>query len=496
MYTKSQQNDMPTYRKYYILYGFAFIVAVIATLLIYSVLDSLYTKTKNIITNESKSNLLTLAQTQAIRFQVTDIDNVSTTTDIGSESYTRLVSGLADIKKNAPKIAFAYIMKYNPDAVYPYTQIADADSADPFANTDDRTDNDIDINKDGKIDPYGADELAPPGLVYKDAPAEDIIQAHEKAHVNEDFYTDTWGTFMSAYVPIKREDGTLAGIFALDMRDDDVKAFENIVYKPFFITILTMIVSILVLGFSLVYVWQKKLKQVLNFDRQKNIVIGMIGHELKTPLSAIRWILASVLEEKTIPTPISKKIQQAYDVTVSASEMSNTILDLSRIQLGKLTLTKENIDLIALLSTIELEMSPIAQSKGVDLTFNNCTKDDCSILDPYVQASMQYIKIAIKNLLSNAIKYTKSGGKVSILLTSPDQKTFHIKVIDTGIGIEEEYHEQMFQKFSRSKDVSDIEGHGLGLYLTNNIVLLHGGRLYFTSVVGKGTEFTMEIPKN
>jgi hypothetical protein len=199
MHTKPQPNDIPTYRKYYILYVFAFIIAAISTVLVYSILYSLYTKTKTIITNESKSHLLTLAQTQAVRFQATDVDNVSTTTDIGSESYIRLVSDLADIKNTAPKIAFAYIMKYNPDAQYPYTQIADADSIDPYANTDTRTDNDIDINADGRIDPYGADELTPPGLVYEDAPAEDIIQAHDQPHVNEGFYTDTWGTFMSAY---------------------------------------------------------------------------------------------------------------------------------------------------------------------------------------------------------------------------------------------------------------------------------------------------------
>jgi signal transduction histidine kinase len=496
MSTKSQQNDIPAYRKYYILYGFAFIVAATATVLIYSILYSLYTQTKTIIVEEAKSNLLTLAQTQAIRFQASDVDNVSTTTDIGSESYVRLVSDLADIKKIAPKIAFAYIMKYDPDAVYPYTQIADADSIDPFANTDDVPDNDIDINKDGKIDPYGADELAPPGLVYEDAPVQDIMQAHEKAHVNEGFYTDTWGTFMSAYVPIKRQDGTLAGIFALDMRDDDIKAFERIVYQPFLITMIVTIVSILILGLSLVYVWQKKLKQILSFDKQKNIVIGMIGHELKTPLSAIRWTLASVLEEKGMSEGVYKKIQQAYDVTVSAGEMSNTILDLSRIQLGKLNLIKEHYDLAVLISSIELEMNPIAQSKGVNLDFSYCKKDKCPDLDTHIYASLQYIKIAIKNLISNAIKYTASGGKVHVSITSPDSNTLCIQVSDTGVGIPEEYHEHMFQKFSRSKGVYDIEGHGLGLYLTNNIALLHGGKLYFTSVVGKGTDFTMEIPKS
>jgi signal transduction histidine kinase len=250
------------------------------------------------------------------------------------------------------------------------------------------------------------------------------------------------------------------------------------------------------LCFSLVYVWQKKLKQILNFDRQKNIVIGMIGHELKTPLSAIRWILSSVLEDTQIPSATVKKIQQAYDVTVSASEMSNTILDLSRIQLGKLTLIKEDCDLITLIEDIETEMAPIARNKGIELDIDNCKKDNCTILNTQIYASPQYIKIAIKNLISNAIKYTNTGGKVTVSIASPDSQIFCIKVLDTGVGIKEEYHSHMFQKFSRSEDVSGIEGHGLGLYLTNNIALLHGGRLYFTSVVDQGTEFTMEIPKS
>lgn len=493
---KSQPNDTPAYRKYYILYVFAFIIAIVSTVLISGLLYFLYTTTKTIITNESRINLLTLAQTQAIRFNSDDIDAVSTTTDIGSESYIRLVSDLADIKKIAPKIAFAYIMKYNATATHPYTQIADADSIDPYANTDTSTYNDIDINKDGQIDPYGADELTPPGLVYEDAPVEEINQALDKPHVNTHFYTDTWGTFMGAYVPIKRKDGTLSGIFALDMRDDDVKSFENIVYKPFLVTVITIIFIILSLGLSLVYVWQKKLKQILSFDRQKNIVIGTIGHELKTPLSAIRWLLYSVLEDTSISSGVSKKIKQAYDVTVSAAEMSNTILDLSRIQLGKLDLIKEECDICSLVLAIENEMLPIAQSKGVVLDVGGCKGDKNLSDDTHIWASPQYIKIAIKNLISNAIKYTNAGGSVSVNITYPTQDKIRITVSDTGIGIKDEYQKYMFKKFSRSKDVNGIEGHGLGLYLTHNITLLHGGSLHFTSIVNKGTDFIMDLPKN
>lgn len=500
MNLKPQQNDIPAYRKYYALYTIAIALGISSVVLIYGVLSYLYMQTENIFVNELKSNLLTLAQTQALRFSADDIDKVSTTTDIGTPSYIRLVSGLEDIKKIDSKIAFAYIMKYNATSTYPYMQIADADSIDPYANIDDRTDNDIDINKDGKIDPYGADELTPPGLVYEDAPVEELNQAHDMAHVNDDFYTDTWGTFLGAYAPIKREDGTLAGIFALDIRDDDIKVLENTVFKPFLITMIVMIVSILILGFALMYTWQKKLKQILSFDRQKNIVIGMIGHELKTPLSAIRWILSVVLESKNISKEDLAKVKQAYNVAVSAAEMSNTILDLSRIQLGKLDLVKEKCDLLNLVESVQGEMQPLAEHKGVTLNFDRCKEESCLIKNKYIQASPQYMKIAIKNLISNAIKYTNTGGNISVsvydLKKENEKSSLIVKVSDTGIGISEEDQKHMYQKFSRSKAVSSIEGHGLGLYLTNNIAILHEGNISFTSVAGKGTEFIMEIPQN
>ena len=494
MIAKSQPNDIPAYRKYYKLYALAGLIAVASIVVIYSVFAYLYAQTRAIVLNESKSSLLTLTQTQALRFSPEDIDKVSTTTDIGTPSYVRLVSDLADIKKIAPKIAFAYIMKYNATATYPYIQIADADSMDPYANLDDRTDNDIDINKDGKIDPYGADELTPPGLPYTDAPTRELDQAHEHAHINNDFYTDTWGTFLGASAPIKRKDGSLAGIFALDMRDDDIKKLEDTVFRPFLITMIIIILSMLMLGFALVYIWQKKLKQILSFDRQKNIVIGMIAHELKNPLSAIRWILSSALEEKNISPEVTKKITQAYNVSVSAAEMSNTILDLSRIQLGKLDLIKEVCDLYELVASVQNEMQPLAESKGVVLNFENKHETDGVHENTHVHASPQYMKIAIKNLISNAIKYTNTGGTVTVSVHAPNTKVF-FRVADTGVGISEEDQKNMYQKFSRAKSVSNIEGHGLGLYLTNNIALLHGGKLSFTSAVDKGTEFIMEIPQ-
>lgn len=445
---------------------------------------------------ETKENLLTLSKTQSLRFSYEDIAKVSSTTDIGTESHVRLINALYDIRQVAPNIAFAYILKYTPEREYLYTEIADADSIDPYANTDDRTDNDVDVNGDGVIDPNGEDELTYPGIPYVDAPVEDLAKAHDLPHVNETYYTDKWGTFISAYTPIKDPEGKLVGILALDMRYDDIQELEEKVYHPFVLTVIVLSTSMVLLGFALTYVWQKKLKQVLDFDRQKNIVIGMIGHELKTPLASIRWILSSVLEIKDISPEVNKKVTQAYNVSVSAAEMSNTILDLSRIELGKLDLVKEKCDLMDLVRSIESEMIPIAESKEIALSFASSAQGQGEKVDTTIYASPQYMKIAIKNLISNAIKYTPKGGMVNVSVSVPIVGKVYFTVSDTGAGIAKTDQKDMFQKFSRAKATSTIEGHGLGLYLTNNIVLLHGGSLHFTSIVGKGTEFVMEIPQH
>lgn len=494
MATESQSGNIPAYRKYYILYLLAALIGVVSFALIYGVFKYLYDQTTKIMVEQTKSSLLTLSKTQSLRISYEDVLKVSSTTDIGSESHVRLVNMLHDIRDVAPDVAFAYILKYAPTKEYQYIEIADADSIDPYANTDDRTDNDVDVNKDGIIEPNGADELTYPGVPYMDAPVDDLIQAHDKPHVNETFYTDKWGTFISAYTPIKDNEGNLVGILALDLRYNDVLSMEQEVYRPFLGTVIVLTISLVMLGFTLIYVWQKKLKQVLDFDKQKNIVIGMIGHELKTPLASIRWILSSVLEIKDISPEVTKKVTQAYNVSVSAAEMSNTILDLSRIQLGKLDLVKEKCDFLDLVHSIESEMLPIAESKEITLNFEG-VKGTAEKANTCIDASPQYMKIAIKNLISNAIKYTPKGGIVHVSVTIPITGKVYFTVSDTGAGIARSDQKDMFQKFSRAKATSSIEGHGLGLYLTNNIVLLHGGSLHFTSIVGKGTEFVMEIPQ-
>ena len=496
MATESQSSKIPAYRKYYILYFLAFLIGIISFVLIYGVFLYLYNQTTKIMVEETKQSLLTLGETQAVRFSYEDVARVSSTTDIGTESHTRIIRALYDIKEVAPRIAFAYILKYTPEGEYPYIEIADADSMDPYANIDERTDNDVDVNNDGVIEPNGADELTYPGIAYVDAPIEDLNKAHNNPHVNETYYTDKWGTFISAYVPIKDPAGNLVGILALDMEYNDIQQLEDKVYRPFLLTVIVLSISMMLLGFALTYVWQKKLKQVLDFDRQKNIVIGMIGHELKTPLASIRWILSSVLEVKDIHPDIIKKVTQAYNVSVSAAEMSNTILDLSRIELGKLDLVKEKCDLLDLVQSIESEMLPIAESKEIALNFDQCRKEVCITENTNIFASPQYMKIAIKNLISNAIKYTPKGGTVNVSVSVPIAGKVYFTVSDTGMGIARSDQKDMFQKFSRSKATSSIEGHGLGLYLTNNIVLLHGGSLHFTSIIGKGTEFVMEIPQS
>lgn len=494
MATESQSDKIPAYRKYYILYFLAIVIGIVSFGLIYGVFMYLYNQTTKIMVEETKSSLLTLSKTQSLRISYEDVAKVSSTTDIGSESHVRLINALHDIREIAPNIAFAYILKYVPDAQYPYIEIADADSMDPYANTDNRTDNDVDVNRDGIIEPNGADELTYPGIPYVDAPVEDLDLAHENPRVNDTFYTDKWGTFIRAYTPIKDPEGNLVGILALDTRYNDILSMEKEVYQPFVLTIIVLSVSMTLLGFTLIFVWQKKLKQVLDFDKQKNIVIGMIGHELKTPLASIRWILSSVLEIKDIGPEVSKKVTQAYNVSVSAAEMSNTILDLSRIQLGKLDLVKEKCDLVDLVQSIESEMLPIAESKEITLNFEGA-QESTDKGNTHIYASPQYMKIAIKNLISNAIKYTPKGGMVHVSVSIPITGKVYFTVSDTGAGIAKSDQKDMFQKFSRAKATSTIEGHGLGLYLTNNIVLLHGGSLHFTSIVDKGTEFVMEIPQ-
>jgi len=238
---------------------------------------------------------------------------------------------------------------------------------------------------------------------------------------------------------------------------------------------------------------QQKLyqEQILKSSQFKSDFMASMSHELRTPLNSIIGF-SDILLEKYYGDLNKKQYHYVNNVRTSADhllDLINDILDISKIEAGKMELNITNIQLSKIIKTVENTLKPDLQKKN--LTFEVIGLRD-KIL---IQADSVRLQEIMFNLLSNAVKYTKEGGIKIEIIESQNNWTFNVK--DTGIGIKEEDFDLVFQDFKRvqSDYMATIEGTGLGLSLTEKLVELHGGNLSFTSEFDKGSTFTFTIPK-
>lgn len=224
----------------------------------------------------------------------------------------------------------------------------------------------------------------------------------------------------------------------------------------------------------------------------KSEFISLAAHQLRTPLSAIKWLLRMLLTGDLGPLSEEQKeyIKKGYDTNERLIELVRDLLDVSRIEEGKFGYNFKKVDLKEITEKVVPSYIFKAQEKDIHFTFNEPT---ASL--PEVLADEEKISIVLQNLLDNAFKYTPRSGNV-ILTLAPKEKEVEISVSDDGIGIPDEEKTKIFSKFFRGYNVlrSDIEGTGLGLFIVKNIVEKHGGKVWFESQLGRGTTFYFTIP--
>jgi signal transduction histidine kinase len=220
-------------------------------------------------------------------------------------------------------------------------------------------------------------------------------------------------------------------------------------------------------------------------NQSKSSFLANTSHELRTPLTAILGF--SELLEREAFGPLNEKQRQyaryIYDSGEHLLALINDILDLSKIEAGRLELKLKTVNLADLVrSTLPL-IQEKAQSKG--LTLEITAPDEVRVY----QVDPMRIKQVFVNLLSNAIKFTPSGGLVQITVEDRSHEVC-IKVCDTGVGIAEEDQERLFEAFSQvGEGKNQAEGTGLGLALSKQLVELHGGRVFVESKLGEGSTF-------
>jgi signal transduction histidine kinase len=236
---------------------------------------------------------------------------------------------------------------------------------------------------------------------------------------------------------------------------------------------------------------EEKSAQLEVANKHKSEFLANMSHELRTPLNAIIGF-SEVLIDKMFGEVNEKQLDYLKDIHDSGRHLLsliNDILDLSKIEAGRMDLEVSSFDLPAALSNAMTLVRERAQRHGIELTL----KVDRRL--GAFQADERKFKQIVVNLLSNAVKFTPDGGRVAV---SAKKDTTHVEiaVADTGIGIAPEDHAAVFEEFKQvGRDYTKkAEGTGLGLALTKRFVELHGGGIRLESALGKGSTFTITLP--
>jgi len=227
-------------------------------------------------------------------------------------------------------------------------------------------------------------------------------------------------------------------------------------------------------------------------EKLKTEFVSLSAHQLRTPLSAIKWTLKMILDGDL--GKITKEQREYLEKTYLSNErminLINDLLNVTRIEEGKYLFRPQSVDLCeAVQDVVDSYQDPIKQRK-ISFQFKNPNNSL-----PKVNADEEKIKLVIQNLIDNAISYTPQGGKVVASLKETDGK-IEFSVKDTGIGIEKSQQNRVFSKFFRTRNATRVKtrGTGLGLYIAKNIIAAHNGKIWFESEKGKGSTFYFTLP--
>ncbi len=227
-------------------------------------------------------------------------------------------------------------------------------------------------------------------------------------------------------------------------------------------------------------------------DKIKTDFISVVAHQLRTPLSGIKWTLNMLLNGDMGALNNDQKtfIMKSYESNTRMITLVNDMLVADGIQSGRVHYGFKHTDIIDLMDNVLFEISPQASKKKISIEYKNKFENlPQAYIDP------ETMRAVLQNLLENAVRYTMDGGKIEIDVKK-EENYLTVSIADNGIGIPEDQQKNVFARFFRARNAikQETDGSGLGLYITKTMVEKNGGTIYFKSTEGKGTTFYFSVP--
>ncbi|HYF04959.1 MAG TPA: HAMP domain-containing sensor histidine kinase [Patescibacteria group bacterium] len=426
------------YRLILVSAGLLIAIAVLASIFIYY---QLYDTQREDLLARVKTFQATLSPDELILLDGAD-------TDLGNRAYIELKDKLFKLKAYNPDVRFFYVMRIVGNSV-----IFLADSEPPDSR-----------------------DYSPPGQVYTEA-SPSIVSLFQTGGSKVEVGQDRWGKWFSGYSAVLDNDGSVVAVAGID-----ISANHHMFIRLAFASIPLLVVLLINMLLYFLLRMSKKNEEYINL---KSEYISIAAHDLRTPLTGIKWLAQSLQNESKATLELYIKGMQ--DISKTADHVLGSVNDLlnaSALEKGKVRALMPQpvkVDEVLKLSYTPLESA--AKEKGLTVTFEFSQNADFTIsVDP------DKMRRVFTNVISNAIKYAKDHGQVKIG-GEVKSNTVKLWVQDNGIGIPPEDTTKVFSGYYRSENAKQrtTDGTGLGLYYAKSVVESHGGEIFLESKLGEGT---------
>lgn len=233
------------------------------------------------------------------------------------------------------------------------------------------------------------------------------------------------------------------------------------------------------------------ISHIMEVDRMKSDFISIASHQLRTPLSKMKWMTEMLIDDKTLKLTKDQKqlVDDLYHANEQLIDLVTALLNISRFESGRIVVNPELTDLPKLAKQVLKNLDYLISKKDLQLQL------EIEETVPEINIDAKLIGEVYKNLLTNAIKYSHQKERVILKIYKTDQEII-TEITDTGLGIPESAKPHIFTRFYRADNVKihETDGSGLGLYLVRVILQASGGRVWFESKENKGTTFWFALP--
>ena len=237
------------------------------------------------------------------------------------------------------------------------------------------------------------------------------------------------------------------------------------------------------------------IKTIKDLTREKNLLqsqkdfITIAAHQLRTPATAVNWAFENLNQDSAIAPTSKDLINIGFMAGKNLMKIINDLLNITQIEEGRFGYNFQEINLVEFFDKLLADAEPIAKEYKVKVYLESPPEKVSVWADPVK------LGIAVSNLIDNAIKYNTANGEVIVKIESMGEFA-QVSIKDNGVGILEDELKNLFNKFFRGTNVNQtkVEGSGLGLYITKNVIERHGGKIWAESVINRGTTFYFTLP--